>query len=153
MEERAGRRTHDLRIEHVDALPGEDDGVSPCRVSSADDRAGVAGVADVEEDRDEARVQGGHVLEGCVGTVEDGDDPLGVGAHRVEDLVRAGPGRDARLAGGVDDLRVPVSGRLRQEQVAHQVRRVTHSFADALRALDDEATGARTHRTPGQRPD
>ncbi|EGJ78545.1 putative two-component sensor [Streptomyces sp. Tu6071] len=137
VEERTDRGAHALGVVDVHRGVGEDHGVGAGGVRAAQHRTGVAGIADVREDGDEAGTLGEDVGEAGVEEAAQPDDALrghGVG-HRGEHLLTRAEHRDAPGARVVEEFGVAARGVLGRVHLDEVPRGLPYG----LRALGQEA--------------
>ena len=147
VEQAAHTRPDGLGVVGVDAAAGEHDAIGAGRIGGADHRAGVAGVADVGADGEQAGVheRGNRDVQ----EVADRDDAGrgdGVGERRQGAVVDDGPG-----PGGLTPRGVPLGGLTGGEHLGHAALDLEGGL-DGLRAVGKEEPTLGSDRAAAELP-
>ena len=145
VEQRPGGRANHLRVVEVDAATGEDDRVGTGGIRGTNDRAGVARVAHLLEDRDELRLPGENVLHRGGELTADGDNPLrsdSVG-HRLEHLFGDELDLEVGLGCGSSNTGVALQRRGGREEVDNELGAEGQSLRYGLGSLQEKKPGLR----------
>ena len=143
MEEASGGGAHDLRRSGIHTAPHEHDGVGSGGVGGSDDGAGVSRVLGLCENSNEpGPFQGNGQRLGAGGLLggDDGEDALGVRAHRLHDLLAGDVHVELGRDGLLPDLTVAPDRRLGEVDVENAVGGVADCLTHALGAFDEETT-------------
>ncbi len=152
VEDRAGGGPHDLGVVEVDTATGEDHAVCARGIRCPDDRAGVAGVANLFEDGDQRGCRAQDVFDGGRELVAYGHDALrgdGVG-HGVEHVL----GDELDIDAGVDcrlrDVGVPLDRCRGRIEFDDQLRAECQCLRHRLRSFEQEKPCRRPRFAPGE---
>ncbi len=148
MEEGARGGAHDLGVVEVDGAPGEHHRIRTRGVGGPDDRARVAGVAHLLEDRDQPWTVREDVAHRCRELPAHGHEALR--GHRVGHGVEHVLGHELDIDTGLDsrlgDVAVPLERGRRRVQLDQELRPEGQCLGDGLRPLQQKKPGLRPGR-------
>ena len=153
MEDAADCRAYGLGVVGVDAVTDEHDALRSGGIGTPDDRAGIAGIADVGADDQERRTAGQQRVERGVGDPAPRHDALGLDGvgDRLDDVVGHDVPRHAGRSGRVDQIGVLRRAGLGREDLDRRVG-LGERLAYGLGALGEELAGLGPERTSGEPP-